>query len=484
MIKNPKLIPVNNSSIDIICATIKLWCRILGNSKQVINKANANNNGLSDDMNLFLDMAFQCIHSQGEYLVEALPISRTSNEGMEFEADTGDEFDGFRASLRVTCASCVIELLKLHSISKGLNVMQWQVLGWAFLDSEFENRELLIIQFGDLIQRYPIHPRFLSYPCILANDEKLCNLAQGSLTRAIKRLRCTHESLVRQALSAQGEDIENLRVLAQAHLPESILPYVLYLLSHHPNFPKSATMEDKEDQYRLKGVIQSVRMTISGLLDTLENSGRNDNLSLIFKQVNMISQYYKDRLDQDNLGLHFVTQVTTKLLKERIKTAENVQSYPGDILLPMDLYMAYDNSEMSNNQKSLKNSVLSEAESAVDKVLGYNSSHSNQNSKPKRKPGVAKTIESNKSKKFKGNAEDNSENEDEDVVKPMKKNVLTNKKHNKSEEIPVVRVSSRPTRSAKEVPIKYNVPDESESEMEAWEAAAANTKAVEQKKRK
>ena len=38
------------------------------------------------------------------------------------------------------------------------------------------------------------------------------------------------------------------------------------------------------------------------------------------------------------IGLHFISRLTFKLLKERAKTGEELQPYPGDINLPIDLY--------------------------------------------------------------------------------------------------------------------------------------------------
>lgn len=437
---------------------------------------------LNEDMIEMLEIMFQCIHTKGEYLVDAIqfPVSMGAYEG--------DVLETYRSRLRLTCASSIFELLKLHHISKALTVMQWQVLGWSLLDSNLQNRRLLLSQFGDMIQRNPIHPRFLAYPCLLAssivhtNNEiqisssseytALYNMAEQYLLFAIKRLRCTQEELSVKASLSTGshEEIAKLKALAQDHMPEAILPYVLYLLSHHPDFPKSATIVEKEDQLRLKCVIQSIRMIVNALLDSLPGDNSAGNLSLIFKQVNMISQYYKDKLDEDNLGLHFVTQVTTKILKQRIQTVENVQAYPGDIRLPMDLYEAYDNSPLSIDQKAIKTAVLIEAEPAVDKVLGF--TITTGHTATRRGGGLArsKPVESKK-RVYK------ADSDDEGALKAkVKKSVNAKAKSKPVPEPPKRPASSRPQRNAAKAVTSYKEQKESDREMMEWDQLAGQEK--------
>lgn len=362
-----------------------------------------------------------------------------------------------------------MECLKLRCVNKCLTAAQWQLLGWALLDIDPNNRQQLLSQFGEIIQRTPVHPRFLAYPCLLANDEALLPIAEKYLVFAVKRLRCTHEELCTKAMTTDDADeIERLQMLAQAHMPESILPYVLYLLSHHPNFPQSATMEEVEDQDRLRAVIQSVRLVVSSLLDSLPGGCNTGNLSLIFKQVNLISQYYKDRLDEDNLGLHFVSQVTTKVLKSRIQTVDNVQSYPGDVHLPMDLYAAYDNSALSQNQKAIKTAVLLEAEGAIDKVLGLSSSgvsggQANRRKHAPKKPTVpAAVLKTNQAADNRGQKRRGGQEETQ----------KSKGKKTKTAPAPPERVSSRPQRAAAKG-ASYTEQNENDAETARWEALAA-----------
>jgi len=517
--------PLNSNNIGVVCATLKLWSRVLlqaevaresegpsgsggaglttkgGKARKSTGRTSTSSTDsgrtilndekrvqtVSDELREFFDIVFNCMLTGGEYLVPFVQVRPADMESMMQDLECDNSHSG---SLRLACAGCVMELLRVRTINKAVTVAQWQLLGWSLIDENLDNRKKLLVLFGELIQRSPVHPRFLAYPCLLANDESLFPLAQQYLVVAIKRLRCTHEELCTRAMTtADPDEIDRLHVLAQAHMPESILPYVLYLLSHHPDFPQSATMEDSADQIRLKAVIQSVRMVVSALLDTLPAGCNTGNLSLIFKQVNMIAQYYKDRLDEDNLGLHFVTQVTTKILKERIRTVENVQAYPGDVHLPMDLYKAYDNSAMSMEQKAIKTAVLVEAESSVDRVLGGATGHAPGAGGNKRKPAPKKassalltknaTVSDARAKKRSANiASPGSSSGDDRAAKKSK---------GKGTAVAVAvappRASSRPQRSTALSAVSYKEQDENNAEAARWESIAEKNSSQRQQRK-
>ena len=69
-----------------------------------------------------------------------------------------------------------------------------------------------------------------------------------------------------------------------------------------------------------------------------DNEDVSSNLSYLLKQVNMISQNYQDATDPNNIGLHFVTILATKILCEKIKVVENILAHPQDVFLPIELF--------------------------------------------------------------------------------------------------------------------------------------------------
>lgn len=292
--------------------------------------------------------------------------------------------DGEQIRLRSECAVALFELLELRCVNKGLSVMQWKVLGWTLLDPVLSVRQQLLAVMSRVFHSFAVHPRFLAYPCLFANDEHLSGAARKEFSLALRRLRALHKLVCEKAV-IEGDD--NTMRLAQDNMPEMVFPYVLHLLSNHPNFPSSARMESEEDKQGLKIIARCVKFSTSVLLDSLDDENVS-NLSYLFKQVHMISQYYFDRTDPTNLGLHFVAQLTAKLLLEKIRTVENVQAYPGDIHLPMDLYCANDEEgKVAEIAKRERQRALRDADTVVEQVLrgtGATASHSSSHGHTKR----------------------------------------------------------------------------------------------------
>lgn len=187
-----------------------------------------------------------------------------------------------------------------------------------------------------------VHPRFLALPCLLASDDDNRAAAQQAFEFCIRRLRLSHDSLSNKAMrladiGGQEEEAERLRRIAEDNMPECILPYALYLLSHHPDFPSSVHLDGDGDQRRASELTNSIRMIITALLNSAGTEASN-NLSYLIKQVEILSAYFCSRTDESSEGLYLVARIARKLLMEKAKAVENLQPYPGEIYLPMDLY--------------------------------------------------------------------------------------------------------------------------------------------------
>ena len=112
--------------------------------------------------------------------------------------------------------------------------------------------------------------------------------------------------------------------------------YVLHLLSYHIDFPTSPDCSSESDGNRLKVVVRSIRMVLLALQSSLRNEA--SNIPYLLKQIHLISQVYCDRIDPENIGLQFMAGITRNIIQENVKTAENVQVYPGNISLPAELF--------------------------------------------------------------------------------------------------------------------------------------------------
>lgn len=395
-----------------LCAALKLWCNIII-SQQISVQTNLWS--LSSDLfdiNALVRVIFNCLESGGEKLGE-VAVSKKNEKLLVYE----------------TAASCGIQLMKLHCIGKDLSVDNWLLLAWSMLHENQALKSALFNEYRVLIQTCMVHPRFLAYSCLYADDEDLSRHAYNSLVLVARRLRKNHEDLLSIALT---EDSEEIRAEAEQIIPESIFPYVLYLLSYHPNFP--STFDREADKKQFKVLDKSIKMMIDILLETLGNHA--DNISFLLKQIHMITQYYEDRCDPANLGLPYIAKRANQYLNEQIRTAENLQAYPGDVLLPMEIYQL-----SSAKNTSERNSILSNAMIESD-FAGA------KQSKQVAATKVATMKVSSASK----------------VPKEPKKKLV--------EEAPV-RVSNR----AKRTSGSYKELDEDDKEVEMWEKMAADKEA-------
>lgn len=379
---------------------------------------------MTRELNSLLKTIFDCLNSNGSKL------------GLTEIDDKAK-----RIHVYETAACCCMNLIKLKSVAETMTIPQWHALAWSLLHGNDETRKNILVTLRTQMLAYPLHPRFLVYPCLLASDELLGSSAKAALKSAISRLRNTHEELCSSALL---EDDDKLRQLAEQHIPETVIPFALHLLSYHPDFPESPEATGEADKKRLKLLIKCLNMILDVLTETLRNQA--ENLSFLIKQVSLISQHYEDRQDPHNIGLQYITKVTYKLLTARVKTGENLQPYPGDINLPIDLYQL---------KKTTKHVGLENSDLAIEKAVQASSrskQHDNRHKSPKVKADSSVDVSAKKKES-----------------KPKKEKEIKQKKVIQME-IPE-RASSRQTKKA-----SYIEPEEDEGEVEEWHKNAGTIK--------
>jgi hypothetical protein len=417
---------------------------------------------MPDDVRELVDALFDCIACDGASVC-GLTIDGISSRSAVFEA----------------AALCAVEAIRLRVVGRLLQVERWHRLGWAFISPNEGTRRRLLSALNSLIQTTAVHPRFLAYSCLLATDDSLAGAAEQGLMFAVRRLRSTHDALCGVAIEKNSDQ---LRALAEINMPETLLPYVLHLLSYHPDFPTSSSIEDEADKRRLKGIMRNLRLVI----DTLLNSLKDDigNLSFLLKQVNMISQHYQDSLDPENIGLNFVTILATKILSEKIKTVENVSAYPGDIRLPIELFQLRENT--AKRGRNVREG-LGDVDLAIENVLKKGRQAGGKNrilgrpvprrigsASPKKRSTASPKVSSALGKKDR--MEEDDEEEEEEGVKKSTARGRGKGKKNVRPPLPVEapeRVSSRLQRGTGKQSVSYEEKEESDNEVDGWEAAAA-----------
>jgi hypothetical protein len=314
----------------------------------------------------------------------------------------GKSFQGFRPTYEKE-ESMVFQQAALSAMSmiatvgfSTLSTEHWHELGFAILHDDSEFQENLLSELNSIIKVQQVPLKFLAYPCLVANDSNLSQMAREGLTTAITRLRRIHEDVASKLVTAT-EDSERLLLQQQAAetMSENIMPFLLHILTYHPEFPTTVTATSAEDKARIKLVLSCIRMLVQSLQSKLKVP--TSNLPFLFKQLNTINHRFVDRLDPNNVGLHFVTHLAVRLLQEQVKTADNLHVYPGEVFLPRELYEGIEAGKAqlqlgmitSGGRSDIPN-MLDMTEFAIDQVMqvaskGRGKTGTTTNASPERK---------------------------------------------------------------------------------------------------
>ncbi|RYY74640.1 hypothetical protein EON63_19595, partial [archaeon] len=289
------------------------------------------------EFDILTQTLFECIESEGKMLYgHEVPThihTHTHTHTQGKDAPSPSEF------AYTAAAVCLVGLMKLKRFADTIEPTQWQDMAWVCISPVTYTRREVVYALKEVTTYHNIHPRFLCYLCLYANDEdsELQELACNALTLAIKQLRKTHDDLGVKLLRVDTEsEREKLHAMASLTMPEIIVPYLLYLLSYHPHFPTSIHVTTTSDKEGMKDMVRCIHMLFTSLQASLKKE--SSNLPFLFKQLNILASRCHDKYDANNIGIAFVTRLTVKLLQEQIKTSDNVQTYPGEIVLPMDIY--------------------------------------------------------------------------------------------------------------------------------------------------
>ena len=207
-------------------------------------------------------------------------------------------------------------------------------------------------------------------------------------------------------------------------------------------------------------------------------------MSYLLKLLNTANRYFVDKHDPDNVGLHFVTRMTVKMLHEQVKTSDNLQIHPGDVSLPAELYqrkMAMEDHTAAESSVAVvmlgagTEEGFDEAELAIDRALHI----AGKSNKPQR-GGASRTAIVAQSKA--GGDHVSRKRAAESPAEDRRHSRTSVGSTEKAAPVAVSRLPeeaptrSLPKRGAKEAVVNYREPVESDREMLQWEAAAAHSK--------
>lgn len=448
--------------VQLCVAALRCWAALLGSEEELAalrphekaptaesSSTVARNNeaiqGISEEMNELIDVLFECIEKNGTVLAGCNVASSNAV-----------------SRLYITAATAAMNFIAIRPIGEGLQVAKWKRLAWTLVEGDAAVRAQLAENLFDILHTSPVHARFLAYPCLLAAEgDALGSQAQRVLFFAISRLRRTQEVLSQYALDS--EDDAALR-RARDNMPETALPFLLYLLSYHPEFPQSQDVRDAADQKRLRSMVSVLRLALRALTETL--GGEENNLSFLLKQVNLVS-FYDDVFDRDNIGLDFVTLLAGKILNEMVKSDEHVAEYHGDISLPMELFVHKPDAR-GRQRGSASDNILPEGTAAMDRVLLAGKHGKKAHVGPTKGQGGQAVPQRKR-------AVSDAEDENDENGKGKRKQAAAPKRHKVAShaepEPETAYASSRPKRSAAGA-VSYREADENDGETAQWDNAA------------
>ncbi|CAM9264954.1 unnamed protein product, partial [Choristocarpus tenellus] len=283
-----------------------------------------------------------------------------------------------RAMLRLAAARCVTRLCMHHTKGKAvLSPKRWHALAWTLLDPVESVRTDFMKEIcrglvtcsgfgggtrGGGTASGPSTLRFMAFLCLVATEtEALRNEARAAVKAAIWRLRQVHEQAATRVAAAapmaneasRGE--EKLAIGAGtdavaliSSMPEYVLPYMVHLLAHHPDFPV-----DKDDKPRLKNLERCLVFILGPLLGSAKEGAMAsyDNLPLLLQMLDTIVCSYEDAVEPGSERIQTTALLAHQVLRGQIRTQNNLQTYRGTIFLPTSLYKPQ-NGDLKGNRYS------------------------------------------------------------------------------------------------------------------------------------
>lgn len=141
---------------------------------------------------------------------------------------------------------------------------------------------------------------------------------------------------------------------SHSHTFEFVLPRLLHLLAHHPDF----SVEPEE--------LKDIGAYILYYLNTVASE---DNLSLIYKAAQRVKQAKDAIPDSDSDNLYVLSDLTQALVKKyEEKRGWSMQSWPGKVGLPLGLFAALPSHDVAQ-EIAEKSYLPEEMDDLIDKLI-------------------------------------------------------------------------------------------------------------------
>ncbi|CAM9480182.1 unnamed protein product [Chrysoparadoxa australica] len=243
-----------------------------------------------------------------------------------------DEEDA--TQLYAIAASCALQLMKIKAAAALLSPERWHALAWSLLHEEEVVRNAVATQLCVGVSENTLTLRFAAYLCLFGGEGMaLQKEGQRALVLAFKTMVAKATAAGREKVEGSGAEPKLLTAVTPAY----IVPYMIHLLAHHPKikdiFKKSSSGSGNGTKVQATKQLQSyLGFALTPLIGTCP-----DAVDFVLQILSTMNSY-QDRLDPESQAMHQVAAVAAKVLKQRIKTQDNLQPYPGTIFLPKPLY--------------------------------------------------------------------------------------------------------------------------------------------------
>ncbi|KAL3919135.1 MAG: hypothetical protein SGILL_003907, partial [Bacillariaceae sp.] len=362
--------PVDNNNLSICCRTLCAAIEFLVTyiRSNVLTNKNAGGDlskSTQDSIEKFFDVLSTIIRDQG------MPPSTRDRKLFSFRQD--------RAALRQCAAISLLRLCdsRLDLDQKHLSTERWHRLAGMLLDDEKVVRSNVMEELGRMLTchgkyatdmgRGAMAPRlrFLAFVVLCtdgdhnadhstangnaANVGKHINNAKGNTEGSIKFSRHAYEMGALMA-RARGEKAEKTfqTIIKPTAMPEYAVPYAFHILAFRRETPRarSGKKGDKDDDYEIDDSGQRVlQKRVKTLLEILTKTADGNNVSFLLRMAEIISKMYPKSPSsgtadgEEHQGkLLNVCQVSREVLLSLVKRDENLESFPGAILVPRFLF--------------------------------------------------------------------------------------------------------------------------------------------------
>jgi len=330
-----------------------------------------------------------------------------------------------KAYIRLVAANMILKLITTFptATSKYMSTERWHMLGFMCIDADSTVRSIFMRKilralygnYGFYLKgtksqvngrsRVLLPLKYISYLCLAGDDEdeSLKKEISQKLFAYVRHLRVKNESL-----QVHSDD----RSMINPNMPENILPYVIHLLSNHPDFPDVGFMgkdgkinseenenedgtakEQEKDNYKttnrdpiktkkqnitnstyyqkgrprpitkhdnakLKEISKYIHFILDPIINTLADA---DNISFLLQMVDRILSSYNN----GDIKIIMVTYMVKDALQMRIKTQDNLIMYPGEIFLPKTLYKPVGASKVMKDKHNIPSKTAKELKAAA-----------------------------------------------------------------------------------------------------------------------